>query len=243
MGSVEAATTAAKSAPVPLGWQRYCQQLWEHPQGQLRRKLPGGVGLRLRHGDLLAHLEGMDAVVCSANKGLVGPARPDYWMFASYAGNSTDEAVHARAGPELLAACKALPFHRGEEGIRCPVGDAVVTPGTRSLLPDGFVVHAVAPGWHAEETSGPLLRAAWRSALRATDGLGARRLVAPALGCGPNRAPLEVAASCGLEVLSEWPCSEDGFEVTVVLSSYECWMAWAGRLHGFSTARARDVNG
>ena len=56
-------------------------------------------------------------------------------------GGGVDGAIHAAAGPELLAACRGVPEIR--PGIRCPVGEARLIPGFR--LPAKHVIHTVGP--------------------------------------------------------------------------------------------------
>merc|ERR1712217_966786 len=149
-----------------------------------------------------------------------------YWMFSSYVGQSVEEVIHKAAGPELLEACQHLSFEGGE-GICCPIGSVRVTPGTASLLPAGSIVHAVAPGWHAADTTTPKLKATWQATLDAAAELNAQVMVAPALGCGTNRAPFEDAAECALESMSAWGGSNSHtLEVRLVLHSFEAWQSF-----------------
>src|SRR5258708_27904937 len=65
---------------------------------------------------------GVDAIVNAANERLAP-------------GGGVCGAIHAKAGPELAAACAALGG--------CPTGEARITPGFR--LPAPLVIHAVRP--------------------------------------------------------------------------------------------------
>src|SRR5919106_340164 len=85
----------------------------------------------------------VDAIVNAANERMLG-------------GGGVDGAIHRAAGPELLAACRAVPEVRS--GIRCPTGEARITPGFR--LPARYVVHTVGPVWRGGGRGEPALLAA-----------------------------------------------------------------------------------
>lgn len=81
-----------------------------------------------------------DAIATSANAGLVGNQNPNFWRFTGR--QNADGAIHAAAGPRLLAACREVAAD-DDSYVRCRIGEAVVTPAFS--LPADFVIHAVAP--------------------------------------------------------------------------------------------------
>jgi O-acetyl-ADP-ribose deacetylase len=121
----------------------------------------------------------VDAIVNAANERLLG-------------GGGVDGAIHAAAGPELLAACRAIAEVR--PGVRCPTGDARITPGFR--LPARFVIHTVGPVWRGGgEGERELLARCYRSVLELCSEQGFRTLAIPAISCGVYGFPVRDAAS------------------------------------------------
>lgn len=119
----------------------------------------------------------VDAVVNAANSSLLG-------------GGGVDGAIHAAAGPELLAACRDLRRTTLPDGL--PVGDAVATGGGR--LRARWVVHTVGPNAHAGETDPALLRSAFARSLDVAAEAGARTVAVPAVSAGVyGWAPATVA--------------------------------------------------
>ena len=119
----------------------------------------------------------VDAIVNAANETLLG-------------GGGVDGAIHRAAGPELLAACRAIPAVRPH--VRCPTGEARITPGFR--LPAKFVVHTVGPVWRGGRNGEPeLLAACYRNSLALAQQNGVRHIAFPAISCGVYGYPLEQA--------------------------------------------------
>jgi O-acetyl-ADP-ribose deacetylase (regulator of RNase III) len=67
-------------------------------------------------------------------------------------------AIHSAAGPELYAACYAVP--EVTRGVRCPTGSAVITGGFN--LPASKVIHTVGPIYSSDEVSAEPLAKAYR---------------------------------------------------------------------------------
>ena len=110
--------------------------------------------IRIIQGDITTLA--VDAIVNAANQRILG-------------GGGVDGAIHRAAGPELYEACLKVPEVR--PGVRCPTGEARITPGFR--LPAKFVIHTVGPvyrdGRHGEPD---LLAACYRNSLALRKGRG-----------------------------------------------------------------------
>jgi len=128
----------------------------------------------------------VDAVVNAANERMLG-------------GGGVDGAIHRAAGPELRAACEAVPEVR--PGVRCPTGEARITPGFR--LPARFVIHTVGPVYSRPERSAPLLRAAYRSSLALAGENALASVAFPAISCGVYGYPAAEAAEVALGACAE----------------------------------------
>lgn len=135
--------------------------------------------IRLERGDLTEAR--VDAIVNAANPTLLG-------------GGGVDGAIHRAAGPELLAACRAIP--EIEPGVRCPTGEARITPGYR--LPARYVIHTVGPVYGTTEDDAARLRSAHRTSLAIAEANGVRTIAFPAISCGVYGYPLDEAARVAL---------------------------------------------
>src|SRR5450432_2116144 len=102
----------------------------------------------------------VDAIVNAANETLLG-------------GGGGDGAIHRAAGPDLLAACRAL--HEVRPNVRCPTGQARITPGFR--LPAKYVVHTAGPVWlGGDSDEADLLASCYRQSLQLAHEHGLRSI-------------------------------------------------------------------
>jgi O-acetyl-ADP-ribose deacetylase (regulator of RNase III) len=112
-------------------------------------------------------VERVDAVVNAANSSLLG-------------GGGVDGALHAAAGPELLAQCRRVRAERYPDGL--PVGAAVVTGAGR--LAARWVVHTVGPDARRGQTDPALLASCFASSLHEAAAVGAASVAFPAISAG-----------------------------------------------------------
>lgn len=162
--------------------------------------------IQIERGDVT--LQDTDAIVNAANEALAG-------------GGGVDGAIHAAAGPELIAACRRIPEIR--PGVRCPTGHARLTPGFD--LRATFVIHAVGPRYSMPDAPA-LLESAFASSLAlASEHPRIRTVALPAISCGIFGYPVDEAAPIAISVSESraWDLSVIRF----VLFSEEHYSAFA----------------
>ena len=140
----------------------------------------------------------VDAIVNAANESLLG-------------GGGVDGAIHAAAGPELLAECRTLGG--------CERGQAKLTAGYR--LRARYVIHTPGPVWQGgEQGESALLASCYRSCLTLALENGCRTVAFPAISTGVYHYPPQEAAAIAVaecrRFLTEHP---DGPEITFVCFS------------------------
>lgn len=141
----------------------------------------------------------LDAIVNAANPGLLG-------------GGGIDAAIHRAAGPELLAACGALP--QSAPGVRCPTGEARITPGF--ALPARYVIHTVGPVWHGgSQDEAAMLERCHRHSLQLLREHGLRTIAFPAISCGVYGYPAAQAAAVAMATLRDELAGRDDIDVTM----------------------------
>jgi len=124
----------------------------------------------------------VDAIINAANERLRG-------------GGGVDGAIHAAAGPGLLAEC----VERYPEG--CPTGEARITGGHG--LRAEHVIHTVGPVWRGGGEGEPeLLAKCYASCVALAAETGLKALACPAISCGVYGYPLEEAAGVALEAVT-----------------------------------------
>jgi O-acetyl-ADP-ribose deacetylase (regulator of RNase III) len=163
--------------------------------------------LEILQGDLT--LFKADAVVNAANSRLAG-------------GGGVDGALHAAAGPALLADCSRWVARHG----LLPAGKAMVTPAHR--LPARHVIHTVGPVWRGgknnEETT---LRQAYESCFTLCRSNGFAHVAFPAISCGtygyPASPAARVALACAAQALA---CQGAPAKITFVLHTAQMYTIW-----------------
>lgn len=124
----------------------------------------------------------VDAIVNAANPSLLG-------------GRGVDGAIHRAAGPELLAACRAMGG--------CATGQAKLTPGF--LLPARHVIHTVGPVWQGGDAGeADLLASCYRESLRLAEAHQCRTLAFPAISTGIYGYPPASAARIAVRACRDW---------------------------------------
>lgn len=181
-----------------------------------------------------------DVLVNAANEELVGTKLPYFPMAvepppelrsskwcAMEIGNNmfypmqvVDGRVHALGGQALRQACAKLPEQ--SPGIRCAVGNSVVTEAYGDLCTHfAFIVHTVPPMYQAKDWA-QSLSSCWQTAIAQAFTRREGRLVvaAPLLGAGARGAPVEEAAQVAVEALTATPKTHTG-EAVVCLAVRE----------------------
>jgi O-acetyl-ADP-ribose deacetylase len=144
----------------------------------------------------------VDAIVNAANE----------WMLG---GGGVDGAIHEAAGPELLRACRDVSEVR--PGIRCPIGEARITPGFR--LPCHYIIHTVGPRWHGGvKGEAEMLAKCYRSSLRLAAENNVRSIAFPAISTGAFAYPLADACRIAVNECAEFLKNSSSVERIILVA-------------------------
>ena len=136
--------------------------------------------MRVVEGDIT--LLAVDAVVNAANTSLLG-------------GGGVDGAIHAAAGPGLLAECRTLGG--------CPTGEARITGAYR--LPARFVIHTVGPVYQGGDSGeADLLRACYRNSLALAAEAGVETIAFPCISTGGYGYPADGGCEIAVSTVADW---------------------------------------
>ena len=123
-----------------------------------------------------------EAIVNAANNSLLG-------------GGGVDGAIHAAAGPQLLAECRNLHG--------CETGQAKLTRGYR--LKARYVLHTVGPVWQGgDHGEAALLASCYRSCLALASEHGIRTVDFPSVSTGIFGYPVPQAATVAEKAIVEY---------------------------------------
>lgn len=136
--------------------------------------------------DNIVHQD-VDAIVNAANPHLAG-------------GGGVDGAIHSAAGPKLMDACRAIKPDKF--GVRCPVGQAVLTSGFNLLARN--IIHTAGPVWQdGRQDEANLLKSCYKTSLELAEKYSFKRIAFPAISCGVYGFPLREAAKIAAETISQ----------------------------------------
>ena len=131
----------------------------------------------------------VDAIVNAANSSLLG-------------GSGVDGAIHRKAGPLLLEACKAVRAKQGS----CKTGEAVIT--IAGNLQTNYVIHTVGPVWNEGSLDKEALLAnCYKNSLQLAADYGLKRIAFPCISTGIYKFPKDLAAQIAVRTVKAFEAS------------------------------------
>jgi O-acetyl-ADP-ribose deacetylase (regulator of RNase III) len=149
----------------------------------VRYRIGPKATLELAMGDITD--ETTDAIVNAANSSLLG-------------GGGVDGAIHAAAGPSLLAECKKIREQRGP----LPPGQAVTTSAGK--LKARYVIHTVGPVWQGGKVNEPqILESCYCNSMEQANLKVCASVSFPSISTGAFGYPVAPAAQIALRTIAD----------------------------------------
>lgn len=139
-----------------------------------------------------------DAIVNAANRSLLG-------------GGGVDGAIHAAAGPQLLAECEKLHG--------CETGEAKITKGYN--LPAKYVIHTVGPVYHSSVRDAEKLRNCYYNSLEVARKHNLHSIIFSAISTGVYGYPADKAAEIAVNTIDDWFKQHADYNMEVSLCAYD----------------------
>lgn len=144
-----------------------------------------------------------DAIVNAANKSLLG-------------GGGVDGAIHAAAGPQLLAECRTLHG--------CETGEAKITKGYK--LPAKYVIHTVGPiyRFHKPDEDAKLLADCYRNSLNLAKKHDLHSIIFSSISTGVYGYPARDAAKVAFSTARAWIKANANYEMKISMCAFDAGM-------------------
>ncbi len=126
-------------------------------------------------------------------------------------GGGVDGAIHAAAGPELLAECRTLGG--------CRTGEAKITKGYR--LKAKYVIHTVGPVYGSTGRDEELLADCYTNSLDLAASHGIRSIAFPAISTGVYGYPVQPATEIAVRTVKTWLAGHPSADMTVVFCCFD----------------------
>lgn len=141
-----------------------------------------------------------DAIVNAANKTLLG-------------GGGVDGAIHAAAGPKLLAECRALHG--------CNTGEAKITKGYE--LPAKYIIHTVGPiyRFHSPKEDAELLTDCYQNSLNLAKKYDLHKIIFSSISTGVYGYPALEAAQVAFKAVRTWLENNADYKMRVVMCAFD----------------------
>jgi O-acetyl-ADP-ribose deacetylase (regulator of RNase III) len=166
-------------------------------------------------------LQEVDAIVNAANNSLLG-------------GGGVDGAIHAAAGPALLAECRGLGG--------CITGAAKITRGY--ALPAKWIIHTVGPVWSGGNgREDDLLASCYRTCLHIAFERRLETLAIPSISTGAYRFPVDRAARIAISEIKMFLHTHDRpSDVRLVCFDRQTYSSYLAALSELQGTRGSDTD-